>query len=379
MTGAVRGPWGVAGGPGTGAGGGVPGGDIQAFPAQLFDGRSAQPHNVTVVPALEGLRILDPQGRLLETWLYEDLVSSGPLLPGQPTTVGVRNRSGIRLHVAAPVFGNLLLQRAPQLSGRAHRARLRREVWTTLGVVAALIVVFFLLPIPWARMGAALVPDAFWSGLGEKLRPLLAREVCTDPDGAEALEALRVRLNEGLEAAGYAALQTPVEVGRMSMVNAFTLPGGRIVISSALIREAESPEEVAGVLAHEIGHALARHPEAGVIRGIGLTGLVSVLTGGSVLADQIMKLVMLKYSRNAEREADQLTMEILKGAEVDPAPLAGFFERLIARHGRGGLAVLSTHPPSDERMETFQRLSGQWPTRPVLDEAEWQALRDICR
>ena len=353
-----------------------PGGRV--FAGLLFDGRTAVAHSVQVRLRPEGLLIEPETGHGQDFWPHASLVSNGPLLAGEPVVVGLKDRPGARLQVDDPTFRDLLLAQAPQLGTKAQRARQRRDVLAVLGVVAALFVIFFVLPVPWARMGATLVPDAAWQAMGERLRPLLATRVCARDEGLAALRILEARLRAGMAAAGMTERQSRIQVAELPMVNAFTLPGGQIVVSSALVRKAGSPEEVAGVIAHEIGHVLARHPEASLIRALGMTGLLSVLTGGSGMAESVMHLVMLKYSRDAEREADRLAMEILRGAEVDPVALARFFERMMKAHGEPP-AVLSTHPPGKARMRLFRALSGQWPMRPVLDDRAWKALKRICQ
>ena len=358
---------------GTGAAGRI-------FAGLYFDGRSALAHPVRVRITPQGLILEREGGSGHDIWPYESLVSSGPLIAGEPAVIGLKEKPGARLQVDDPAFRDVLLDLAPQLGARAHRRRQRKEMWTVIGALAAIVVIFFLLPIPWARMGASLLPESFWTSLGERLRPLVAEDICVRAPGMVALKSIEERLRAGMEAEGLSAPAMPIQVARMPMVNAFTLPGGHIVVTSALIDQAQSPEEVAGVMAHELGHALARHPEASSIRTIGLMGLVGVLTGsGDLLAQQVMSLVLLKYSRDDEREADRLAMRILKGARVDPVPLADFFRRLVEREEDEALAVLSTHPPSRERMEYILGQAGRWETVPLLDDVAWRNLRRICR
>ena len=156
------------------------------------------------------------------------------------------------------------------------------------------------------------------------------------------------------------------------------LPGGRIVVTHALIQRASSPEALAGVLAHELGHLLDRHPEQGLLRALGLVGVVQLATGGSDFASATSLLAGLAYSRQAEREADGHAIRLLAAAGVATEGLAGLLENLARADGPEPLSFLSTHPATEERLRQLRR-NPEAAGSPVLDPAAWQALRSICR
>src|SRR5690606_26348291 len=105
-----------------------------------------------------------------------------------------------------------------------------------------------------------------------------------------------------------------VSVADDPQVNAFAAPGGRIVLLEGLLREAESPDEIAGVLAHEIGHVTERHPTAAALRLLGIQALLTGIFGDGSLASAAAGagglLVALSYSRDDERTADRLAAEL---------------------------------------------------------------------
>jgi len=135
-------------------------------------------------------------------------------------------------------------------------------------------------------------------------------------------------------------------------VNAFALPGGIIVVHTGLIAATARPEELAGVLAHEIQHVELRHSLKAVLRAAGLSLLWSLIAGdvGSTLAGQAAdQLLSLKFSRDAEREADAAGFDLLVERGIDPRGMVSFFATL-ARHGdTAPPALLSTHPASEAR------------------------------
>ena len=120
------------------------------------------------------------------------------------------------------------------------------------------------------------------------------------------------------------------------------------MLLSALVKQAESPEEIAGVLAHEMGHGIEKDPEALFVRNIGMQTLISLLTGqsgdGSALEAGAF-LLQLRYSRDAERTADARAIEILRKAGIAPKPTGDFFLRHASVDDGGVLSYLSTHPP----------------------------------
>ena len=167
-------------------------------------------------------------------------------------------------------------------------------------------------------------------------------------------------------------------------VNAFAAPGGQVVLFSGLIEKAESPEEVAGVMAHEIAHAIERHPMQSMLRAAGVFLLVGLLVGdtstlGTLASEGAKVLLVLSYSRDTEREADRIGMELLNKAGIRGDGLLDFFARLQGERGEEGrLPVLfASHPMHAERVERLKLLATG--TQAALSQKQWRALRDICR
>jgi len=147
-------------------------------------------------------------------------------------------------------------------------------------------------------------------------------------------------------------------------VNAFALPGGNVVVLSGLLTAAKRPEEIAGVLAHEMAHVTERHGFRKIIDTAGLYLLIQTLFGDasglmSVIANSSEFLLRQKYSRDFEREADDVGWQYLVRAEVDPRGMTDFFRTLL-EHEKAGLTLpglLSTHPTTEERIK---RLEAKW-------------------
>lgn len=145
--------------------------------------------------------------------------------------------------------------------------------------------------------------------------------------------------------------------------NAFTIPGGKIYVHTGLLSFAANEEEVAGVMAHEIGHAYQRHPAKLISRQYGVQTLSQILFRGNKnqmqqVAGQIAQSSVLNYyGRGDEFEADETGFYILRRAGIPTRGLVSFFMRLQTLEQRGSiLSILSSHPPTQERITRLQEL-----------------------
>ncbi len=206
---------------------------------------------------------------------------------------------------------------------------------------------------------------------------------CIDPAGVAALTRLTERLSKG------ASVSPPfdVRVYDWPLMNAFAVPGGEIVLTKGLLDKSQSPDEVAGVLAHEMGHGIELHPEAAIIRGIGLGAALEIMLGGTTgggLANVGLMLAQLGYSRGAEREADKHGLELLKAAGIAPRGLGDFFTRVMKMEAEAGdkapgaFSWLRTHPLPAERLRLVKE-QRDYPSTPALDAQSWQDLKGICK
>jgi Zn-dependent protease with chaperone function len=223
---------------------------------------------------------------------------------------------------------------------------------------------------------APYVPQAWEKNFGDTLVGDFGGKFCRGAGGQAALDKLARELSPG--SAGL-----NVRVVDIKLVNAAALPGGNIVVFDELLSQADGPDEVAGVLAHEIAHIKRRHVTQAMIRQYGFSALIGAF-GGSA-GSNIDMIDSLHYSRGAEAEADADAIETLRRANISPVPTARFFDRLgrqekkLGRLG-AGLEYISTHPLTGEREQRFRAsaVAGH-AYRPALSRDEWEALADICR
>ncbi len=357
-----------------------------AFNAQFFDGHSAATHNVSVGFSASGLQITFPHAPdAARNWAFSGLTAIEKPRDGEPLRLSHTSEKAARLIVPVGQGRSYILSRAEHLHGVPVHLRLLRYG----GLAAASLAVIFLLGYGLLNFAPQVV--AGW--LPQEWRDQLADQTeqkfigdtkqCSSGAGKAALARLASRVAGSLEESPEFSLR----VIDLPFINAFALPGGRVVLTGKLIEKAETPAEVAGVLAHELGHVAHLHPEAQFVRILGLQLVISLVTGGSsgdMLGSVAGLVALLQYTRAAEYEADDYARELMRRGEIDPAGLRRFFEKLSESETSlfdGKLKqlsnMLSTHPGSKERMETFEPLpAGQ--AREVLSDAEWRALKKIC-
>src|SRR5262249_45994534 len=162
-------------------------------------------------------------------------------------------------------------------------------------------------------------------------------------------------------------------------INAFALPGGFTFVNRGLIEAAANEGEMAGVIAHEISHVALRHGTAQVAKqqsyqkwALGGAILGSILGGGAGAAvyqgTQLgLGSVLLRYSRDYEKQADILGSHIMANAGYDPRDLANMFRTIERQTGSGGPQWLSDHPNPGNRYDYITR------------EAEALAIKDPIR
>lgn len=290
--------------------------------------------------------------------------------------------SDARLVVADPALAAAL-----EAAMRPRRAALRRRgMRFALALAAAMPLLGLALWHGWPRAADALaraIPASWEIPIGAAVVETLAAgsRLCDAPEGAAALLRLTDRLVAVGDVAGPVALRV-LDDGR---VNAFAAPGGQVVLLRGLLHEARSAEEVAGVIAHELGHVRHRHGLRSAVRATGIGLFLSALSGGSDIATVATVLVTLSHSRDFEREADADAAATLAATGIGTAGLQAFFARMEERHGGapGDSALwsyLRSHPASGDRAALLAPREAAAPgtAAPAMTPAEWAAARATC-
>jgi len=139
---------------------------------------------------------------------------------------------------------------------------------------------------------------------------------------------------------------------RDESINAFAMPGGFVVVHTGLLASADSAEELAGVVAHEVQHVERRHGLRGLVHAAGWRVVLSLIlgdTGGSIAGSWVQNLGDLRFSRSQETDADLEGVKALVRADIDPKGMVTFFAKL-AKDPSNLPALLSSHPSSEDRL-----------------------------
>lgn len=220
--------------------------------------------------------------------------------------------------------------------------------------------------------------------LGQQLSVDLAERLTLveDPEVLRYVNAVGNRIVDQTE---MAELPWEFHVVRDEEINAFNIPGGHVYINTGLIAAAENASEMVGVMSHEIGHGVARHATEQLTGVYGLNIIAGLLLGSDpqtyerILAQILGTGAIASFSREAEREADELAVRYLYDAGYDPRGLVSFFEELLSQSRRRADPVsrfFATHPLTEERIEYTRKLVNQLPPKELInDEAAFRDMR----
>lgn len=349
----------------------------------------ATPRQVLVRPTDNGLALTDGQdGEAF--WPYAELVQMGGSHAGEPLRF---ERDGYQLQVADPLLLKAIHQQSRQrLRYLRHPGRGMRLLAMLLLLILAGFVLLLLAAYFWALPAlsgrlAQQVPPAWEARLGRQVVGSMAAKApaCQDARVNRVVDGIVQRLASTVPHNPYTFR---VLVLRDPQVNALAAPGGYMVVYSGLLEKTRRPEELAGVLAHEMQHVLQQHSTKAILRQVSGSVLLSAVLGDLGGAQQqaleiAAQLGDLRYSRQSESAADLGGLRMLAAAGIDPRGMPDFFGVLEqSEHKQGGRvpAFLSSHPETRERIRTLEAsLDGSGKAFvPIQSNPPWATLRSLC-
>lgn len=361
-------------------------------PAIYFDGTGSARHDVLVQAAAWDLRIIGADRRVLDEWTYADLRRLSA--PDGVLRLGRRGETLLaRLEIRDEGLIAAIEDRAVTLDrGGAAERRLRRKVVTfSLAAIASLFVTaVFGVPALTSRL-MPYIPLSVEQKLGNAVDKQVAASLDThhlgaafacgggagETQGRAALDKLVGEL------AATAALPFPlhVDVVRRPEPNAFALPGGHIYVYEGLIDKAQTPDELAGVLAHEMGHVAHRDGTRTVLQTAGLSFLFGMMlgdfVGGGAVVIAARTVLKSAYSRRVEAAADAYSVDLIHNVGGDPHALGAILARIVSDKDEG-MKILLDHPETKDRITAINAVVVAGATTPLLDAADWTALKQIC-
>ncbi|MBA0914474.1 MAG: M48 family metallopeptidase [Nitrospira sp.] len=272
-------------------------------------------------------------------------------------TLYLKDQDAIRaFRQTAPDDLSLHFAQAAELVRQVRQRR--RLVWgLALGMFLSTVLGLWFGSDLLVQIAVSRIPVEWEQKLGESAyRDFLAQqEVMKEGPAVAALGEMTQRLTEQIPNNPY---KFEITVVKSDVINAFALPGGHVVVFTGLMKKADSGEEVAGVMSHELNHVLRRHGLERIVKSLGLLTVVTIVLGDQqglvgMMKQLSVELLTLKFGREQETEADVTGLQLLQRAKIDPSGMIKFFERLSEKD-EGRMEWLSTHPMSTARAERLK-------------------------
>jgi len=359
---------------------------------QYFDGHSPIALPVSIDLTSDGLIIRDVAGHSL-VWPYEEIRQTQGHYEGEEIRMERPNDRHDLLVVANATFLTDLHYIAPHRVKHLHNPHARtRRAWLTVAAG------FLVIPLIWlvyakgvpalARPITHIIPYSWESHLGHALAEQIAppEKRCTDSRLLEKTHTFVQTLATKVNSAPYTFRLSIVD---KPIRNALALPGGHIMIFRGLLKSTKTPEEFAGVVAHEMQHILERHGLHLLVQHLSLDLIIGALTGESsglmaVVLEGAHVFQSLSYSRSAEYEADRKGLALLVEAGINPEGMLSFFEYLKEQHGKKEPDILfrylSTHPTPGDRIAKLrhQAETASHDGYDVFPLDHWQQITGLC-
>lgn len=351
---------------------------MTSYRGKYFDGQKPESH-VVEVSIRNAILEITKEGEILDHWplklLYRDDTHLSVVM------LGCQGEEDARLEISDKTFlkelqtKTLLPKKGPLNIGK-------KEILLWIVGIVAVVTFLFLSVKPVTKFIASKVSHETERKLLDSAIGLAHPTYCPlNIEQSFAMEKLLSRIYPLSMEDRDMGIQ--IRIVQNPMENAFALPGAEIWIYSGLLRKAHSPEEIAGILAHEIEHVKQRHVLETLVRGTLLTSFLSLAAGdasGALLIDPQTagNLLSLSYDRDMEASADEGARQRMKIAQVSSEGIIHFFER----NQKSGFSIpkfLSTHPLNEERIQKFKQDLSQEKSEPILSPKEWATLQSACK
>lgn len=358
----------------------------------FFDGVTGARHDVTIDLAPIALRVLSTSGAVLAEWPYSEIERVSTVTDA--LRLGRKGSDVLaRLEIRDPTLIAEISRHASGVDPGAvteRREAVHVVAWSLAAAVSLVLLGVFGVPLLAGRM-TPFVPLSLERRLGDaidaEMRPMLidprskSKFECGGIESERAGRAALDQLVARLESA--AALPQPLHVAvvRRSDANAIALPGGHIYVFKGLITEAKTSDELAGVIAHEIGHVSHRDSTRSALESAGLSLLFGMLlgdfTGGSAVVIATKMVLQSSYSREVEAAADAYSVSLMRSVGGNPHALGSILVR-IGGATEPAMKILLDHPETKARVTAIDALAGPPSGTPLLDDKQWAAVKAIC-
>lgn len=357
-----------------------------------LDGRTARRSTVRVHPSQDGLVITAENGDI-RRWEYAEVRQTQGRYAGEQIRVERRGDAAEALLIDDASFLSALHRLVPDRATHFHDPA-RRSTLVRLTVAAGILSIgltgwLYVWGVPaLITVAAPYVPVAWEEGLGAAAVDYLipAEERCAAPEHEAVIRRIIARLTAPVSPQPYTFR---VHIADSPDVNALAAPGGHIVLFRGLLRRMRTPEELAGVLAHEMQHVLLQHGTRALLEYFSTGLLLALVTSGDPSGVAALGLEgahilnLLRHSRQQEGEADRAGMDMLWAARIDTGGMIAFFESIQQQEHEhpGLLQYFSTHPDTAGRITALRDRAARTSHQPtaVVPDYDWRRMQTVCR
>jgi Zn-dependent protease with chaperone function len=349
--------------------------------AVYFDGTSSHRHPVTL--SLNDRLEINGDERVLAAWSYPDIRrADAPTGTLRLSCVSAPDLA--RLEIRATDLAAALAARCTQLDKNVVGGRSLATIvgWSLAATVSIVAMIWLALPFAADRL-APLVPETLERRIGDaaegQIKLVFHGTPCNNPSGRAAFDKLMAEIGEA------SGIKGPIraEVLGTKVPNAFALPGGKVYLFSGLLAKAENPDEIAGVLAHELGHVSHRDNTRNLIYSGGTSFLIGLLfgdvTGSGALIFASRSVVSASYTREAEQGADDFSIQVMHRLGRPTKPMGELIFRITGNQADSTLSLLANHPLTEDRLKHFSDEDRPASGPPLLTDKEWTALKAVCK
>ncbi|MEH6402744.1 MAG: M48 family metallopeptidase [Sneathiella sp.] len=360
--------------------------------ARYFDGRSSQSETVRIEVYGSTLLISNEEGGEVDRWLLAEIRDENASIRAGDVNLSIATGNPARLISEDITFIDELEKYCPNIrKKRAGAPGWWRPVAVVVSVAIVSVGLFFTIGLPGiASFIANVLPVETRQNIGLTVEDQMIRTfskgaeegdaVCNSIPGQDALEKMIEKLSN---ADGVREFPLSVVVIKSKTANAFALPGGHMVVMSALIDRAKSANALAGVLSHEISHVEEKHPTRLFVSNLGIAAILSLafgdITGGTIFAGAGQLALGAAYSRDFERTADNRAIDIMSTLNFDISEVIPLLQSLVPKKNVSSLfSLFASHPDMEGRIAQLVEIGSTGESSP-LTKGEWLSLKSICK
>lgn len=348
--------------------------------AVYYDGLSSRRRAVELTFG-DALGIVE-NGTVVATWPYDNIRRA----EGRADFLRASCLSApelARLEIYEPATAREFESRAIKFDAvqKERSSTLKIVGWSIAAAVSIMLVIVYGMPYA-ADQLTPLIPQSFEKRLGDvaqrQIGMVFETKACTGAEGKAAFDKLVTQVKQ---AGGLDTAATSIVVAS-EVPNAIALPGGATYLFKGLLVKAENPDEIAAVIAHELGHVAHRDHLRGMIYNGGTSFLVGLLfgdvTGAGAAVFAANSIFNASHSRDTENRADDFAVETMHRLGRSPKGLGELLIRVAGKKEASEPMILSSHPLTADRLARMTRDNRPVTGPELLTPTEWAALKAMC-